>query len=301
MTSDTASVNQALRSLADLLQTSSTARVYLRASGGLLRLAKATAAECIGFVEYRDSVNSTAKLPRENYNQAQEEAESIHRDGCTKSSSQHDPEGVRLMLAAIAAALEGGERLAQQDLLRSGLLTEPCARVLWTDMDAAIAGTQGKTNYVRTNESIAGVATHVVRQAVEDLGVRVQVARCNPLLAGLVAVISSALTSPAATLDAEAAASTLARVLLGRTASNATKTLRKITAPSQTTFGADNEREKLLTGSQYLTLVASKGLLAWKERRGCMQVAGAFSRGQIVPFNLRSLFIRFITLFVLWH
>lgn len=180
------------------------------------------------------------------------------------------------MLVAIAAALEGGERLAQQDLLRSGLLTEPCVRALWMEMDAVTAGGQGETDSVTRNESIAGAATHVVRQAVDDLGVRVQVARCNTLLAGLIAVIGSASTSTATALDAGAAASTLARVLLGRTASTASKTLREITAPSQAMVGADNERAKMLTGLQCLTLVASKGLLAWKEGHGCMQVAEAF-------------------------
>lgn len=149
--------------LTALLETSSTARVYLRASGGLARLTAAAVAAAAPSTNSPPKTPSTAKFQTVNHSANDSGPHSAvdepsrnakhaaiptdqsfsiggGNDGTNIESSDDQVEnsvgGVGrnwrrfgFLLSAVAAALEGGERLAQQEVWRSGLL-ERCAWVL---------------------------------------------------------------------------------------------------------------------------------------------------------------------------
>lgn len=149
--------------LAALLEASSTARIYLRASGGLANLATAAAAltkaamgSSAGTQKIREcnEINTSNTSMKNRVSVATSEAASVSNPAPSESSKelsshgsagsdeidgtgvekQNAPsrEGIgRLggLLSAVAAAMTGGERLAQQDVLRSGLL-DGCGLVL---------------------------------------------------------------------------------------------------------------------------------------------------------------------------
>lgn len=77
------------------------------------------------------------------------------------------------MLSAVAAALEGGERLAQQEVMRSGVLGG-CAQAL------RITFGHERREDISTAESIsaAGAAALVLCRMVDDVDVRAHIARC---------------------------------------------------------------------------------------------------------------------------
>lgn len=139
--------------LTALLETSYTARIYLRASGGLTRLAVAAVASATPQSPLADA--NTGKVANQTATSAPPNepvslAAGVNRSLMAHNLSADDPsgqtvDGVKsmcqdgkgrvggrrfgMLLSAVAAALEGGERRAQQDVHRSGLL-DGCALAL---------------------------------------------------------------------------------------------------------------------------------------------------------------------------
>lgn len=201
--------SQALFCLADFLETNTKARVYFRASGGLARLAGITAAAATSATADSQK-NLSIDNPTRNktvtpastsiaapVRSSTSSGQAIVTGRCSTngfdstgdSSTRHGPteqhdaarvvvEGDRqleLMLRAVAAALEGGERLAQQEILKSGLLSGPCAQVL---RKAREVDAQEDSPEVSGWMGAAGAAALVLYRVADDDDVRAHVARC---------------------------------------------------------------------------------------------------------------------------
>lgn len=150
--------------LTRLLESSSTARVYLRASGGLARLAAAAAvatapttdstkvlsSDSTGVPKAKGSkyeilAEQKGSAPIIGVGSASDAESSEATTGCVDGingsrSAGHGGVGgagcrrFGALLSAVAAAMCGGERLAQQEVWRSGLL-DRCGRALQAACD----------------------------------------------------------------------------------------------------------------------------------------------------------------------
>lgn len=175
-----------LLDLASILEDDSTARVYFRASGGLARLAGATAtagrccwgdysassADCEVKSETRASTAAIKDVGRAfggggGARDARAATDQLEEERATFAS----------MLTAVSAALKGGERLAQHEVSKSGLLGAPCAQAMRAVLDgvwgdAAATGTAGTAA-----ATTAGAAAMLLSRVVDDESVRAHVAR----------------------------------------------------------------------------------------------------------------------------
>lgn len=179
--------------LTSILEDSPTARVYFRASGGLARLAGATSAaarcwdgsvnraasaDCQGTNETRAA---PARSPAANCTAAAASTEecgvvSGDRDGDSGDSDsptaaarlEEDRATFASMLRAVAAALKGGERLAQIEVSKSGLLGAPCYQSMRAVFDGARGGAAA---------AAAAAAVLLLSRVVDDVSVRAHVAR----------------------------------------------------------------------------------------------------------------------------
>ena len=90
---------------------------------------------------------------------------------------------LELLLRALAAALLGGERLAQQDVLKSGLLDGPCAKALLmiSDQDA-----KKDSAAIGWAVNVAGAAATVLSRVVDDPHIRTFVSRYSIVWYGMV-------------------------------------------------------------------------------------------------------------------
>ena len=263
---------RALLGLMDLLETSSNARVYFRASGGLAYLARVSAARCTAFTERRDDPSSPVETPLVGLNRAHDGAKTVCLGDGGKIDGRQDANEIWLMLRTVAAALEGGERLAQHDVHMSGLLAEPCAQALRIKSDSGAGGDRSIKSFVPEGASVASAAVLVLRRAVDDPDVCMHVAKFAPLLTGLIALINATSTS-CDPMDVEASAAILARVLLGRTANAAARTLRQMEEPPTSASAEASEiRMPMVVGFPGAVHVLARALLAWRKRQGCMQV-----------------------------
>lgn len=153
--------------------------MYFRASGGLGRLAgaTATAARC-----WDDSIESAASSGCQQTNGTGSPASpplsagvDFTGDGAGVASGgktdariataqlEEDRATFALMLRTVSAALKGAERLAQQEVSKSGLLGAPCAQ--------AMRGAR------RGGAAAAGAAALLLSRVVDDVSVRTRVAR----------------------------------------------------------------------------------------------------------------------------
>ena len=100
--------------------------------------------------------------------------EHAEKRGLATGNSEALMRRVELMLRALAAALLGGERLAQQDVLKSGLLDGPCGKALLmvSDQDAK----EGSAAIGRTVD-VAGAAATVLSRVVTDPNICAHVSR----------------------------------------------------------------------------------------------------------------------------
>lgn len=185
--------------LTALLKEKPTARVYFRASGGLAQLAEATAtviSSIVGPCDFSDAKPSitspapskTPGSPRARNIANERSSSNTSCENCSVgahdiSMTSHgaiatDKRGWQradLMLRAVAAALEGGERLAQQDVLKSGLLDGPCAWLLQNARHEhrIVGGPITVAEGVRAT----GAAVLVLCRVVDDVTVRTHMAR----------------------------------------------------------------------------------------------------------------------------
>lgn len=156
VTDSVALLLHSLLRLTVLMENSPIARIYLRASGGLARLASAAADAAVNVLDPGDidktrsdklgdapahgvapidaCVTHAPSLKVKHSSSAElfsdrkyrgVYGERDDRGFCSTAGDRR----LELMMFAIAAALEGGERLAQQEVWRSGLL-ERCGQVL---------------------------------------------------------------------------------------------------------------------------------------------------------------------------
>ncbi|CAM9363301.1 unnamed protein product [Ectocarpus fasciculatus] len=269
--------------LASILEDNPTARVYFRASGGLARLAAAAAATpAAASRPHQDdrktntsaSTSSPLGVPTASGAQGMSAGavETGGGDGNGDVPSGHaegskHPVRFASMLVAVSAALKGGERLAQQEVFKSGLLGDPCADAMRSIVEEGAEGIVVATADV----SAAGAAALLLSRAIDDVSVRAYVARTTDLLAGLVGIVGAGSMPP---LDVEAAADTLRAVLIGRTAPIAAKTLIKgaSSAPAVSTEAGLMERKRM---SSCPATAVGRALLAWKEDSGPMKGAPA--------------------------
>lgn len=191
--------------LRDTLERNPTVRVYFRASGGLARLAKATAAGAVRAAtggcqnEYsnsrpsRNDIYSLAGISpvslEYTVNAGHAPTSGFDGFGVGDTSQDHPKKqgafiagskswcSFELMLRAIAAALVGGERVAQQDVLQSGLLDGPCSRAL--QMPFKVDAREDVTR-IAEGGGIAGAAALVLRRVVDNTTVRGHMARYVP-------------------------------------------------------------------------------------------------------------------------
>eukprot|EP00752_Nemacystus_decipiens_P002264 g2145.t1 len=291
--------------LTSILEDSPTARVYFRASGGLARLAgaTATASHC-----WDDSLRSAAGADRR---QDKPEARaSASTSPCSAAGSTEDGRGAAsrddgderddrraaaaaaaaprlgedratfaLMLRAVSAALKGGERLAQTEVSKSGLLGAPCARAMRATFngvrgdEAEAAGAMGMGMAAAAAAAAAGASALLLSRVVDDISVRGQVARSADLLSGLVGLIGAGSLLPP---DVESAAAALRAVLIGRTAPIAAKTLTDAAAATtKAAPGAAAAAAAERTGAGWPATIVGETLLLWKEGGGLMQGAPA--------------------------
>lgn len=181
--------------LTSLLDDNSTARVYLRASGGLARLAGATVtaataavAHCPGDsgANHPDknetsttavfSPNSTADVAFNNGGGSAGDdgscADGRNEKIVTDFIAEEGWLWFSLMLRAVSAALRGGERLAQQEVFKSGLLDGPCAQAMRPVVENVQYG--AATTAMGT---AAGAAALLLSRIIDDVSVRGHVAR----------------------------------------------------------------------------------------------------------------------------
>ncbi|CAN0135886.1 unnamed protein product, partial [Scytosiphon promiscuus] len=284
----------ALLRLSSILEGSSTARVYLRASGGLGRLAAATvtafAAIAANYSDTDDSGGgslceteekaSAAEIGPTSSAAAAGGAECASTDtlnnpraanssgaGCSKSKPtgviqecEGDRERFASMLGAVSVALKGEERLAQQDVFHSGLLGDPCARA----MQARHEGDQEDS----AKSSAAGAAALLLSRVVEDVSIRTYVAKDEHLLSGLIGLIRAQSTP---SRDVQAAASALRAVLIGCTATIAARTLSRTASTSSAMSTPTGQTEGRIAG--WPTTAVGEALLAWRNGSGLMKDA----------------------------
>ncbi|CAM9996297.1 unnamed protein product [Ectocarpus sp. 13 AM-2016] len=272
--------------LASILEDNPTARVYFRASGGLARLTGATATAAaaaagasrpdqdVGKTNTRASTSSPLAVPQARGAEGMS-ADAIEDGGCDGDGDV--PSGgvdggsdwVRFasMLVAVSAAIKGGERLAQQEVFKSGLLGDPCADAMRRAVEEGAEGMVATTGVV----AAAGAAALLLSRAIDDVSVRAYVARRMDLLAGLVDIVGAGSMPP---LDVEAAADTLRAVLIGRTAPIAAKTLSSepSSGTSVSTEAGLMEQKGMLSCP---ATAVGRALLAWKEGSGPMKGAPA--------------------------
>lgn len=84
-----------------------------------------------------------------------------------------DPVRFASMLVAVSAGLKGGERLAQQEVFKSGLLGDPCADAMRRVVEEGAEGRVAATAVV----AAAGAAALLLSRAIDDVSVRAHVAR----------------------------------------------------------------------------------------------------------------------------
>ncbi|CAN0064567.1 unnamed protein product, partial [Ectocarpus sp. 4 AP-2014] len=275
--------------LTSILEDNPTARVYFRASGGLARLTRATATAAaaaaaaagasrpdqdVSKTSTRASTSSSLVLPQARGAEGMS-AGAIEDGGCDGDGDvpsggvdgDKDPVRFASMLVAVSAAIKGGERLAQQEVFKSGLLGDPCADAMRRVVEEGAEGMVASTGAV----AAAGAAALLLSRAIDDVSVRAYVARRIDLLAGLVDIVGAGSMSP---LDVEAAADTLCVVLIGRTAPIAAKTLSSeaSSATSVSTEAGLMEQKRLLSCP---ATAVGRALLAWKEGSGPMKDAPA--------------------------
>ena len=184
--------------------------MYFRASGGLARLAgaSAAAARC-----WDNSIDCAASASRtEDTKEARASASPLPSSAAADSTEvgggggvvvsgdggngedprtaadarlEEDRATFAAMLRAVSAALVGGERLAQVEVSKSGLLGAPCARAMRAALDrvrgdeAAVAeGTVGAAGAASgAAAAAAGAAALLLSRVVDDVSVRGHVAR----------------------------------------------------------------------------------------------------------------------------
>lgn len=96
------------------------------------------------------------------------------KSGLTAADARNLTTRFELMLRALAAALLGGERLAQQDVLKSGLLDGPCGKALLMVSDEDYE--KGSAVIGRTVD-VAGAAATVLSRVVDDPHIRAHISR----------------------------------------------------------------------------------------------------------------------------
>lgn len=96
------------------------------------------------------------------------------KSGLTTADAVNLTTRLELMLRALAAALLGGERLAQQDVLKSGLLDGPCGKALLMVSDHE--DKEGSAVIGRTVD-VAGAAATVLSRVVDDPHIRAHISR----------------------------------------------------------------------------------------------------------------------------
>lgn len=165
--------------LTAILETNPSIRVYFRASGGLARLAIATSSAAAAMsTDHRDTQTTTPPVS------PPPSTMGVHAS-TGKSASAEAGHGMGrgvlaqrrfgLMLSAVAAALEGGERVAKLEVMKFGALGG-CAQAL----RVASEHEGGNGDGISTAESIgaAGAAALVLCRVVDDVDVRAHIARC---------------------------------------------------------------------------------------------------------------------------
>lgn len=183
-----------LSHLTSLLEDSSTARVYTRASGGLARLAGATATAAAATRYPSDSSTdhpdkSETSIPavlRPTSAAAIAANTGVHGGdggGCGDKLNERNAAAIASveeswlrfasMLRAVSAALRGGERLAQHEVLNSGLLDGPCSQALRTVVEDFEEGVVAAAAMA----TAAGAAALLLSRVIGDASVRIHVAR----------------------------------------------------------------------------------------------------------------------------
>lgn len=186
-----------LSCLARILDANSTARVYFRASGGLARLAEATVASAdrrkdldAASPARNGGITSATTCPAARSGPSMSSKLSVSSDGGDMRHGDSQQQGIgvvdmedrrrfELMLEAVAAALKGGERVAQQDVLKAGLLDGPCARVLRDVLEGNYHNSAAAGGGAAGGKAVgaAGTAALILRRVVDDVDVCAQVAK----------------------------------------------------------------------------------------------------------------------------